>query len=167
MHHSNLRPSTIRILQSDYVAFLGVITPVVLLAMYIAISYLGFLPGFRGHDPIQGESGAPFFFYGTIIAVAIGIPVTMWRIRSISTIFEGGAEAHGQVSSIWFHRDRGRVNYTYDYQGQSYSCGSAIMKNRQSRGLEPGMEVTIVVDRNNPGRALIRDLYVRTRANTR
>src|SRR5262245_14370402 len=47
------KPSFIRIIQSDFIAMLGVLAPVVFLAAYIAVAYFGFLPGFRGHDPIQ------------------------------------------------------------------------------------------------------------------
>jgi hypothetical protein len=154
------KPSLVRIIQSDYLVLLGILIPVVSLIMYACVAYFGYFPGFRGRDPIQGTEGAPLFFYLFIIGLVIGLPLAIWRIRSIQQIFANSVEVNGQVTDISFFRDRGRVEYSYSFQGQNYSGGNAIMKTGKTLQLRPGSQVMLLVNPNEPKRALIRDLYV-------
>jgi hypothetical protein len=154
------KPSIVRIIQSDYLALIGVLFPVVALILYICVAYFGFFPGFRGHDPILGTEGAPLFFYLFIVGMAIGVPLEIWRIRSIQKIFSKSVEVIGQVTNISFYRDRGRVEYSYRYQDQAYSGGNAIMKTGKTKQLHPGSQVALLVNPDEPKRALIRDLYI-------
>ena len=154
------KPSIVRIVQSDYLALLGILFPAVSFVMYVCVAYFGFFPGFRGHDPIQGTEGAPLFFYMVIIGLAVGLPLALWRIRSIEQMFANSREVAGHITNIYFHRDRGRVEYSYTYQGQNYSGGNAIMKTGKTRQLHSGDQVVLLVNPDDPARALIRDLYV-------
>jgi hypothetical protein len=154
------KPSLIRIIQSDYIAMLGVLAPVVFLGMYIAVAYFGFLPGFRGHDPIQGTEGAPFFLYGFIVMLILGIPAVIWRFKSIQSVFANGVEVVGKVELVHFRRDRGNVVYRYEHQGKQFAGVNAIMKNARTQELQPGMDIILIVSKDDPGRALIRDLYI-------
>jgi hypothetical protein len=154
------KPSLVRIIQSDYLALLGILVPVVSLIMYVCVAYFGYFPGLRGRDPIQGTEGAPLFFYLFIIGLVIGLPLAIWRVRSIQQMFANSVEVNGQVTDISFFRDRGRVEYSYSYQGQNYSGGNAIMKTGKTLQLRPGSQIMLLVNPNEPKRALIRDLYV-------
>jgi hypothetical protein len=156
----NQKPALIRIIQSDYVAMLGALTPAVFLAAYIAVAYFGFLPGFRGRDPIQGTDGAPFFLYGFLITLALGVPAVIWRYTFFKNLFASGTAVPGKVESVQFWRDRGNVVYRYEYQGKAYSGANAVMRNARTRALTPGTDITLIVDQDDPRRALIRDLYL-------
>jgi hypothetical protein len=153
-------PSILKIIQIDYTAMLAVMFPIVIWGLYIAISYFGFLPGLRGRDPIQASQGAPFFFYMGIAALVIGMPVLIWRVRSIQSIFTNGVIVSGQIINIGFHRDRGRVEYSYHYEGQTYQVGNAIQKTKRTKTLNSGDEITVIVDPTNPKKAYIRELYM-------
>ena len=153
-------PSYLRIIQSDFIAMLGVLAPAVFLVAYIAVAYFGFLPGFRGHDPIQGTEGAPFFLYGFIVTLVLGIPAVLWRFKVIRDVFASGREVIGKIEDVHFRRDRGNVIYCYEFQGKTYSGANAIMKNARTQALAPGMEIVLIVSNDDPGRALIRDLYI-------
>jgi hypothetical protein len=155
-----IKPSTFRIIQSDYLALLGVLVPIVSLIMYIAVAYFGYFPGLRGRDPIQGTEGAPLFLNLFIAGLVIGVPLAIWRIRSIQRLFSKSVEVVGQITDVSFHRDRGRVEYSYTYQGQAYSGGNAIMKTGKTQKLRSGNEVVLLVNPDDPRRALIRDLYI-------
>jgi hypothetical protein len=155
-----IKPSIFRIIQSDYLALLGIILPAVSLIMYIAVAYFGYFPGFRGRDPIQGTDGAPLFFNLFIIGLVIGIPLAIWRIRSIQQLFVKSVEVVGQITDIAFYRDRGRVDYSYTYQDKQYLGGSAIMKTGKTQQLRSGNQVVLLVNPDNPKNALIRDLYI-------
>jgi hypothetical protein len=154
------KPSIIRIVQSDYLAVLGILVPVVSFIMYVCIAYLGYFPGLRGRDPIQGTEGAPLFLYLFIIGLVVGIPLAIWRIRSIQQIFSKSVEVVGEITNISFYKDRGRVEYAYSYMGQDYSGGNAIMKTRKTQQLSTGNQIVLLVNPDEPKRALIRDLYV-------
>ncbi len=154
------KPSLLRIIRSDYFAMLGALTPAVFFAGYVAIVYFGFLPGFRGDDPIQGSEGAPFFFYGFLITLGLGISAVNWRYRFFSQLFATGIQVPGRVETVNFFRDRGQIVYRYEYEGKTYTGANAVMRNAHTRRFVPGMEITLIVDQDDPARALIRDLYV-------
>jgi hypothetical protein len=155
----NPKPSFFRVIQTDFIALAGVLVPAVFLVMYISIAYFGYFPGFRGHDPIQGTEGAPFFFYAFIVTAVVGIPLTAGRFRSIQNLFLNGAVVIGKVEGVYFHRDRGSIDVRYEYNGKSYLKANPIMKTARTKSLAPGMEVALVVNKDDPNRALIRDLY--------
>jgi hypothetical protein len=154
------KPSIIRIIQSDFVALIGLIVPLVSLIMYICVAYFGYFPGLRGRDPIQGTEGAPVFLYLFIIGLVLGLPLAFWRIRTIQQLFSKGIEVGGQIIAISFYRDRGRVEYSYSHAGQAYSGGNAIMKTSRTQQLRSGDQIVLLVNPDEPKRALIRDLYI-------
>ena len=106
------KPSIVRIVQSDSVALIGILFPVITLVMYICVAYFGYFPGFRGRDPIQGAEGAPLLFWLTILGLVSGVPLAIWRIRSIQQMFAKSVEVAGQITNISFYKDRGRVEYS-------------------------------------------------------
>src|SRR5688500_11843284 len=154
------KPSIIRIIQSDFVALIGLIVPLVSLIMYICVAYFGYFPGLRGRDPIQGTEGAPVFLYLFIIGLLVGLRFAFWRIRTIQQLFSKGIEVGGQIIAISFYRDRGRVEYSYSHAGQAYSGGNAIMKTSRTQQLRSGDQIVLLVNPDEPKRALIRDLYI-------
>jgi hypothetical protein len=159
MKKVSMQPSIVRIIQSDYTAGLAVIAPLVTWGMYIATEYFGFFPGLGGHNPLTGED-APFFLILAIITTLIFIPILIWRVRSFQTLFSRGIEVPGHITNIRFNRDRGRVEYTYTYQGQIYQTGNGIYKTKRTKALQQGDEIVLMVDQDNPKRALIRDIYL-------
>lgn len=128
------KPSVIRIIESDYTALSAVLFPTIIWVMYVAIEYFGFFPSFRGRDSLTGES-APFFLNFAIIVTLICIPLLIWRVHFFKKLFSKGVEVPGLIANIWFHRDRGRVEYTYTYQGKTYHRGNAIMKSGRTKTL--------------------------------
>lgn len=158
MDQVHQRASITKIIRSDYPAFFGLAATGVTWALYAATAYFGYVPGFRGRDPLT-RSDAPFFLYLALAVTVIAIPLVIWRVRSIQAVFAGGIEAVGRITGVAFRRDRGRVEYTYTVKDQTFHGGSAIMKTGQTKRLVVGEEVVVVVDPDNPKRALLRELY--------
>ena len=152
-------PSPFRVIRTDYAAMLALLFPVVIWGMYVATAFFGFFPGLRGREPLTA-SDAPFFLYFSVIVTLLGIPLLIWRIHVIRAIFIRGIEVPGKIMSAHFPGSRGRLEYAYIFRGQTYRSGHAFQKTKQIRGLQPGDDVTLVVDPNNPGKALIRDICV-------
>jgi hypothetical protein len=159
LSHRN-KPSIWRIVQVDYIACLAVLFPLVVWVLSAILYYTGDLPGVRGHDSISAAEGLPFFLYMGLIATAIGVPVLVWRVRVLLRLFARGQEVVGRLISIGFFRDRGRIDYAYDYQGRTFQGGNAVMRTGRTTALSVGAEVVLLVDPAHPHRAVIRDLYL-------
>ncbi len=160
IHMENSKPSFLRVIQSDYLALLGLLFPAVFFVMYIAVAYFGYFPGLRGRDPIQGTEGAPIFLYGFIIGAIIGIPLSLWRYKRIQTIFLNGITLVGKIEGVFWYRDRGSIDISYQYEGKSFLKPNPIMKNARTRAFTKGMDVAVVVNKDDPNQAVIRDLYI-------
>jgi len=145
----NKQPSILKILTIDYIAFLGWIFPVVIWASYI-LSYfirsvkINFLP-------------LPVVYIAITIAALI---VVLWRIQVIYSVFSDGMEAPATINRISFFRDRGKVDYVYTHQGQKYVSSNSIHRVKQTLALKIEDQVVVVIDRNHPKKAFIRDLYI-------
>ena len=144
----NKQPSLIKILTIDYAAFLAVLFPIIMWGLYIVLVIL---------EEVKLTDLVLPVTFALITVVSIG--VIGWRVRTINTVFSDGMEATAAISNVSFFRDRGRVDYVYTYQGQKYVSGNAIHKVKQTLALRGGAQVVLMVDRNNPRRAFIRDLY--------
>ena len=142
-------PSVLRIIWVDYLAFVGVVllaSPWLIILLFRLVN--------KQSPPLIGM--IPVIIFSPII---IGLLIVPWRILLIRSTFNHGLEISAVVNDVWFIRDRGRVEYTYTFQGEVYASGNALHKSRYTRFLEPQLNVTVLVDRNNPKRAFIQELY--------
>lgn len=153
-------PTIFRIIQSDYAALLAALFPVMCWGLYLALMVFGALPGRHGRGTITAAEGGPFFLGLAIVALVIGLPLLIWRIRFVQNVFARGVEVEGKIVDVSFYRDRGRVRYAYEYQGRTYERGNAVSGNKRTRALAPGAKVAVAVDPLRPKRAFIRDLYL-------
>ncbi len=152
------RPPFTRIIWTDYIAFLGLFFPLMIWALYLL------LVGFSSPFNPAGETTAAVqenlrLFYISLALSLVGMSLLVWRLLLIGSVFLHGLEARGQIDEIFFYRDRGRVKYTYTFQGETYTSGVALHRTRKTRALQTGDQVTLVVDRERPKRAFIRDIY--------
>lgn len=153
------QPSLARIVWTDYPAFLALLFPLMIWASYLL------LVGFNSPFNPPGDSTATSqenlrIFYISIVLSLICLPLLAWRLLLIRSVFSHGLEVRGKIDSIYFSRDRGRVTYTYTFLGQNYTSGTSLHRTRKARELQTGDQVTLVVDRDKPKRAFIRDLYL-------
>lgn len=145
----NRQPSFLKIIMIDYAALLGWLFPTVAWGIYILLLALG-------NTKTSDYSLLIIFASITVLALV----VLVWRVQVINTVFSDGIESTATIRNVSFFRDRGRVDYIYTYQGQKYASGNAVHKVKQTQALKVGDPVVVVIDRNNPKRAFIRDLYL-------
>lgn len=145
----NKQPSLLKIVTIDYAALLGWLFPVVMWGIYIVLIVL---------DNVKTNDFTLPIIFAAITVVALAVLV--WRIQVFNTVFSDGVETTATINNVSFFRDRGRVDYVYTHQGQKYASGNAIHKVKQTLALKVGEQVVLMVDRNNPKRAFIRDLYM-------
>lgn len=144
------KPSLLRVMTHDYSSFVALISPIVVWAM------CGLLRPFWNHDD------PTIFLWFPIIVTAIMVPLFLWRVWIIWSTLTCGIDVNGIITSIFFFRDRGRVDYSYTFEGKPYRRGNGIMKSRVTLHLEPNTNVILAVNPKNPKLAFIRDIYSST-----
>jgi hypothetical protein len=155
--HSPRKPSLRRIIWTDYPAFYASLVPVV---SWIVL--LAWLPDWRGDGPIISPTARPFFLILAALATIGGLSVLVWRIRLVFKLFGKGVQIRGKISSVDIRRDHGWVEFCYIFDHKEYTSRIEVHRNAQTKGLSVGDLVMLVVDRTNPQRAFIRDLYLDT-----
>lgn len=152
-------PSLRSIIWTDYTAFLALLFPLMAWALYLLLA--GFSSPFdpAGETALAAQENLRLFYISVAVTV-VGLPLLAWRVLMIRAVFSDGQQASGQIDSVYFYRDRGRVKYTYTFQGQTYTSGAALHRTSKTRDLQPGDQVNLVVDRNKPRRAFIREIYL-------
>lgn len=148
-------------LKNDYWAFVMSSSVVISWGLVFFASVLGVSFRRRGqvvvdHDPIK-----------TMIAIVIAITVTAlfgWlatkRLRMIRRSVTSGSRVIGTVTSIWFYKDRGRIEFKYEYFGKCYQTGTAILKNKVTTQFNEGSEILLIVDSKEPTRAFAEAFYI-------
>ena len=140
-------PALFRVISTDYPSFLSVLFPIV-------------FGGFSLYFFFAGNDALRLFLPLTIGTALVGVPVLVQRYRTISSVFAKGTQTSGVVTGISFFRGRGRVEYSYIFQGEKQVSGNAINKNSRTRKLRIGQAVTVIVDSSNSKRAFIQDIYL-------
>ena len=97
-----------------------------------------------------------FILFGVILFV-----LALLRARVIARIVRDGAIVDGLVKKIYFNHRKGygTVEFSYEIDSISHHASSAIVKNRDTKAISVGDNVELVVDSQNPDRALIAILY--------
>jgi hypothetical protein len=145
----NKPASLIKIITVDFYAWIAFLFPVLVWGMYVLLLL------FENVSPANSQIPV---IYGGVTVVAI--LVLIWRVFTIRAVFNDGLEAQAVISKVEFYRNRGRIEYTYTHQGQSYTSGNSVIKTKSTKGIKIDERVIVIVDRNHPKRAFIRDLYV-------
>ncbi|BCR36158.1 hypothetical protein [Mariniplasma anaerobium] len=134
----------LRALKHDY-ALLG--------CAIISVISLGFIVYLIYKNDING-----LIIFGAVEALAICLMFI--RLHNLKTYFDMNLEVTGVITKIWFYKDRGRVTYTYIIDDIQYTKGLAIMKTKETRLFLVGLNVDLLVKKNNHMKAIIKDLYV-------
>jgi hypothetical protein len=138
--------SIIRMIEADYIAFVAVLAPFMLLAVY-------------AFSLVTGREVSITYTYTLAVLSIAGIIAVIWRYRLFSSIFEDGQQAQATITGISFYRDRGKIAYEYTYMGQMHKSSSMVHKIKRTVQLQVDDHVVVMIDRNKPNRAFIRDLY--------
>ncbi len=140
-------PSLWRIVETDYTSKLAFLSPLVVWGIGIITRFV---------DP---EASAWFLKIAPPVTVVAFI-ILLWRIRLIRSVFTYGEEVPGVIHAIGFFRGRGRVEYIYTYGEEKYRSSNAIHQTKRAKALQLGQNVTVVLDREHPKRAFIKELYL-------
>jgi hypothetical protein len=84
----------------------------------------------------------------------------LWRVRRIQLLFSRGTVVRGYITRIRLARDRGRVEFLYEFDGQRFESWMPVHQNPDVLALREAQEVELLVDSTCPRRAVIRHLFV-------
>lgn len=150
-----------KIILNDYAAFLLTVGGPVMLAISGFAAVFGFVPRFRrrGGRVVEPEL-AYVLCAAAIVATVILFVLLARRIARIKATLVSGPRVKAKVLGIAFIKDRGRVEFDYTLDGRQFTTGAAIMKNKQTTAISPGDEIEVAIDRADPTRAFVVDLYL-------
>jgi len=157
MHQVSIR----KIILNDYAAFLMTVGGPVMLALSAFTALFGFIPRLRrrGGRVVDPELAQIFCVVAVILTVILLVQLAR-RIARTKAILVSGPRVKAKVLEIAFIKDRGRVEFEYTLDGRQYTTGTAIMKNKRTTAIHPGDELDAAIDRANPARAYLVDLYI-------
>jgi hypothetical protein len=150
---TSLPPTTIRIIQNDYLAYTLVWIPPCLWLLFAAADLL---PGWLA-APVPSVDVTVLF--GLAAASLFCALALAWRITTVRAIISEGAQVSAEITALWFFSNRGRVKYQYIYQGATYNTQCTLVKNERLRRLVTGDRVTLSVDPADPKRVFLLELY--------
>jgi hypothetical protein len=104
--------------------------------------------------------------FGMFEILTVAVPVSLiaacflfWRIARIQKLFQHGIALKGSITHIQFSRDRARVEFLYEFNGECFGAWMPLHQNREVLALYVSQEVEILVDKDHPHRAIIRHLF--------
>lgn len=99
-------------------------------------------------------------FFGPlwVVFAIICIPFYVKRIKLIQDVLQNGEEVMGLVVSKKLQRAEWLLKYTYSYNGQDYKTSNYVVGFKVP--VEKGSAVTIMVKKDKPDVAFIKELYL-------
>lgn len=105
--------------------------------------------------------------FGRVEMLTIALPLTviaagflLWRVKRIQMLFRRGTAVRGHITRIRLVRDRGRVEFRYEFNGEFLESWMPVHQSPEVLALRESQEIDILVDATRPRRAIIRHLFV-------
>ena len=140
------QPSLVKIIWIDYWAFISTVFCFIAAGMYV-------------YDVFFQEKSAQNFTWFAVGIFGLGLLGLAWRYISIVSLYNSGLETKATVSEVGFFRDRGYIRYIYPYENKKYASHMTVMKNKRTTRYRIGNEIEVIVDRENPKKSMIKDLF--------
>lgn len=149
------KPSLKKILLNDALAFILATAGVVFLIFALFMVLIPMERPAAGQGPMAGYGGV--LLSSGISLMAMGLLAR--RIAYFKKVLLLGPRVRAAITDLGFFRDRGRIAFSYLFQGKELTNRALVMKNAETRAFAVGEAVDAAVDPENPGRALLVDLY--------
>lgn len=140
------RPSLFRILVTDFLAFF---------TWMITLFFWGFVL----FDVLSERGNMQATLMWLLPITLVALIVILWRVISIYTVFNEAQEVQAAITGVSFFRDRGRIHFIYSYQGGKWTSSNFVLKNKRTSKFSAGDSVTVLVDRNHPKKAYIKEIF--------
>lgn len=105
--------------------------------------------------------------FGRVEMLTIALPLSLiaacvlfWRVARIHALFQRGVAVRGSITRIHLARDRGRVEFRYEFNGERLESWMPVHQIPEVLALQESQEIELLVDATRPSRAIIRNLFV-------
>ena len=105
--------------------------------------------------------------FGRVEMLTIALPLSitttgffLWRVTRIQRLFRRGASVRGYITRIRLARDRGRIEFLYEFKGERLESWMPVHQSPEVLALREAQEIDLLVDATRPRRAIIRHLFV-------
>ncbi|MFP5402497.1 MAG: hypothetical protein ACLGH1_11190 [Gammaproteobacteria bacterium] len=109
--------------------------------------------------PHLQESALPLSLWFPVSLSGALIFWLFWRIGRVAKLFAHGQLAVGRITHLRLAKDRGRLEFEFEYQGKPISTWSPVHQTKAVLSLTPGTVVEVLFDTSRPTRAIVRHLY--------
>ena len=146
------RPSFFQIIRSDGVSSFFAHLSIIFIAIAL---YLYF----------SAERYFTIFQWFSIAISILFLVAIFFRYTRITSVFEDGIEVSGVITEVYIedwkysYRDNSHIRFTYELEGEKYQSHNGTSEGK-AQSLAVGQSVTILVDRNNPKRAFVKELFL-------
>ncbi len=108
--------------------------------------------------PSGGSKWEMFFALGLPCALVCA-GVLAWRCQRIVALFRSGLTSPGHIIQIQISKDRGRIDFCYEWNGASQQSWQPVHRTKKVLALEIGQEVQLLVHPHRSGVAIIKHLF--------
>jgi hypothetical protein len=147
-------PSFSQVMVTDYAAFFAALLPILVWLVYLA--WLLVRRGLNLELSAQVVNYVSFAMIGLTVAA---VAYQFWRFWSIRRLLLKGSEVTGRIATVHWQWMGGKVVYKYSFGSKRLESSARVRHNKHTGTLRKGGRVLLVVDRSNPRRALIREIY--------
>ena len=144
-----ISPNLFLLVQSDSIAKLLALIPLFFLGLAVLDSFLN----------ITREDFTTLLVY-FVIALVFTAPIILWRHYAIGKRLSEGIEVNANVVNKTFSRRFVELKFAYTREGKPLIRTTKLSSSGKVNKLKPGDNLTLVFDKENPERYLIRELYI-------
>ena len=94
----------------------------------------------------KGAASAPELAFGlsTLCFAVLG-----WRVHRVFWLFKYGQQTEGKILGVRIVRDRGRVSYSYHFNGRQITNWCPVHRTKQVLALRPEDSVQVLVNKGS------------------
>ncbi len=118
------------------------------------VIYFAF-PMINGSKPLSGS----YAVFLPVVSTALLVGLLAWRVLRVRALFERGVEVPGEIRGVLIARDRGRLEYTYQWGEETLVAWSPVHKTERVLGFSFRQPVRVLVDASDPKKSVVRELF--------
>lgn len=149
------KPSLKKMILNDFPAFALATAGVIFLVFALFMAIVPLESRGAANGPLDGCGGV--LLSAGISLMALGLLAK--RVAHFKKVLLLGPRVPALITDLVFVRDRGRLAFSFRYQGKELAARALVMKNGETRALAVGDMLEAAVDPDNPGKALLAVLY--------
>lgn len=111
--------------------------------------------------PLLKKSSQDISFLFPLILTFFLVFVLTWRILRIKRLFDGRNIIAGTINHIVIVKDRGRLEFSFNYNGSTISSWMPVHKTKEVLYFESGTPVTVAFNPDKPTDAIVLDLFTK------